>query len=77
MAALKTTMQWKIDYIFFQDTTLLHGVTDGDITTGDIIRYCFELSTILGCLAYLIVQQGEEIKNSGVTSFYRNLVSKY
>jgi len=56
-----------------KDTTLLHGVTDGDITTGDIIRYCFELSTILGCLAYLIVQQGEEIKNSGVTSFYRNL----
>ena len=38
-------------------------------------RYCFEISTILGCLAFLVIQQGEEIKNSGMQSFYRNLVT--
>ena len=31
--------------------------------------------TPIGCLAYLIIQQGEEIKNSGINSFWKNLVS--
>lgn len=37
-------------------------------------RYCFEVATILSTLEYVLVQQGEEIKNSGIDSFYRNLV---
>lgn len=31
--------------------------------------------TPIGCLAYLIIQQGEEIKNSGINSFWKNLVN--
>jgi len=37
-------------------------------------RYCFGIAAILGTLEYVFVQQGEEIKNSGVRSFFKNLV---
>ena len=45
----------------------------GPISATDITRYCFEVATLLGVFAYLLIQQGEEIKNSGSTSFIRNL----
>ena len=38
-----------------------------------LIFSSLQLATILGCLEFLILQQGEEIKNSGMASFYRNL----
>ncbi len=59
-----------------KETSLLTGIRSDteDITTTDITRYCFEIATILGCLAWLGIQQGEEIKNAGMRSFYRNLV---
>ena len=57
------------------ETSMLNGITSGEITTSDVTRYCFEAACILGCLAYLIIQQGEELKNSGINSFYRNMVS--
>jgi transient receptor potential cation channel subfamily V protein 6 len=59
-----------------KEVSLLTGLRSdtASITSTDITRYCFEVATIIGCLAYLIIQQGEEIKNSGIKSFYRNLV---
>ena len=60
-----------------QSVSLLTGIRyDTDpINSTDITRYSFEIATILGCLAWLIIQQGEEIKNAGLQSFWRNLVS--
>jgi transient receptor potential cation channel subfamily V protein 6 len=40
----------------------------------DIIRLTFELATVVGCLSYVIVQQGEEIKNQGLFSYVKQLV---
>ena len=37
-------------------------------------RYCFEIGTLLSTLAFMLFQLGEEIKNAGVKSFWRNLV---
>ncbi len=42
----------------------------------DIIRMVFEAFTVLGCLSFVIVQQGEEIKNQGLGSFLRQLVKE-
>ncbi|CAB4069140.1 TRPV6 [Lepeophtheirus salmonis] len=54
--------------------SLLIGIKSGsgDIDDIHIARYCFEISTILVSLMFLIVQQGEEIKNSGINSFFKN-----
>lgn len=41
----------------------------------DIIRMIFEALTVLGCLSYVFIQQGEEIKNMGLSSFLKQLVS--
>jgi len=38
-------------------------------------RYCFEIATVLGGISFIFIEQGEEIKNSGIGSFWRNLVS--
>ena len=40
-----------------------------------IVRYCFEVGTLLSTLAFMLFQLGEEIKNAGLMSFWRNLVS--
>ena len=40
-----------------------------------ILRYCFEVGTLLSTLAFMLFQLGEEIKNAGLMSFWRNLVS--
>ncbi|CAB0003660.1 unnamed protein product [Nesidiocoris tenuis] len=37
----------------------------------DYLRAGFEVCTILGVLSYLIIQQGEEIKNQGLVSFLK------
>ena len=38
-------------------------------------RYCFEIATLFGAIEFLFIQQGEEIKNSGMKSFLKNLVN--
>lgn len=40
----------------------------------DIMRYVFEICTIIGVLSYIIVQQGGEIKNQGLLSFLKQQV---
>lgn len=39
-----------------------------------IARYCAELCTIMGVLSFLIFQQGDEIKNQGLSAFLKQLV---
>ena len=61
------------------EESLLMGIKPG---TGDpdktaITRYCFEIATLLGTLEYTVIQQGEEIKNAGISSFYKNLVTSF
>lgn len=41
----------------------------------DIVRYCFEIGTILNVLCYLGLQQGDEIRNQGLISFLKQLVN--
>ena len=36
-------------------------------------RYCFEIGTLLSTFAFIFFQLGEEIKNAGPKSFWRNL----
>ena len=58
-----------------KDESMLTGIKKDtpQIDNANITRYCFEIATLLACLEFLIVQQGEEIKNSGIRSFCRNL----
>lgn len=37
----------------------------------DLIRYSAEICTILGVLSYIIVQQGDEVKNQGMNAFLK------
>lgn len=37
----------------------------------DLIRYGAEICTILGVLSYIIVQQGDEVKNQGLNAFLK------
>lgn len=41
----------------------------------DYMRIGFEISTILSCLAYLLIQQSIEIRNQGFYTFFHALVS--
>jgi hypothetical protein len=40
----------------------------------DLARYGFENGIVIGVLCYVIVEQGEEIKNQGFWSFFKQLV---
>lgn len=53
-----------------QDKPLL-----GETEWQDIARYGFEISTIVGVLSYIIVQQGGEMINQGFCNFIRQLVN--
>lgn len=44
-----------------------------DVTT--IIRYISEVCTLIGVLSYVIFQQGDEIKNQGLSAFTKQLVT--
>jgi len=46
----------------------------GGTEWNDLARYGFEVGTVIGVLCYVIVQQGEEIKNQGFWSFCKQLV---
>ena len=45
-----------------------------DIDNVFICRYCFEVATLLGVVSFMVFQLGEEIKNAGLNSFWKNLV---
>lgn len=49
------------------------GDDETDIST--YIRYGCECATIAGVLSYVILQQGDEIKNQGFKAFLKQLVS--
>ena len=38
-------------------------------------RYCFEIGTLLSVFAFMVFQLGEELKNAGLNSFWKNLVT--
>lgn len=40
-----------------------------------IARLCFELGTLLNCFSFIVFQQGNELKNQGLSGFVRQLVS--
>ncbi|XP_052899945.1 uncharacterized protein LOC128306464 [Anopheles moucheti] len=42
-----------------------------DFTTW--VRYGFEVATVMGVLSYVVLQQGDEIKNQGLFSFLKSL----
>lgn len=44
-------------------------VDEMDVT--DMIRYGAEICTILGVLSYVILQQGDEVKNQGLSAFLK------
>ncbi|XP_026467661.1 uncharacterized protein LOC113371242 [Ctenocephalides felis] len=44
---------------------------DSDIKT--LLRYVFEVATIMGVLSYVILQQGDEVKNQGMAAFLKQL----
>ncbi|KAL7744973.1 hypothetical protein ACLKA6_007242 [Drosophila palustris] len=52
---------------------------NGDDGDGDdynaqtVARYCAELATIAGVLSYVVFQQGDEIKNQGLSAFLKQL----
>ncbi|XP_023321114.1 transient receptor potential cation channel subfamily V member 5 isoform X3 [Eurytemora carolleeae] len=58
-------------------SSLLNGIKPrtGEMSSTDISRYCFEVATIISVLTFLTFQLGGEIKNAGVSSFWRNLKS--
>lgn len=45
-----------------------------DVT--DIIRYTCEILTVLGVLSYVVLQQGDEIKNQGLITFLKQQVGQ-
>ena len=40
-------------------------------------RYCFEIGTLLSVFAFMVFQLGEELKNAGLNSFWKNLVTLF
>lgn len=51
------------------------GLEISDARTG--IRLASELGTIASTLCYIILQQGDEIKNQGLVAYFKQLVSYY
>lgn len=46
----------------------------GDYNAQTVARYCAEFATLVGVLSYVIFQQGDEIKNQGLSAFLKQLV---
>lgn len=49
------------------------GLEISDVSSG--IRLGCELGTIISTLCYIILQQGDEIKNQGLIAYFKQLVS--
>lgn len=54
------------------NATEVNGDSDNNIR--EMIRYCSELATIFCVLSYVIFQQGDEIKNQGLSAFAKQMV---
>lgn len=48
---------------------------DDDLDITNILRYCSEVCTLIGVLSFVVVQQGDEIKNQGLNAFLKQLVT--
>lgn len=48
---------------------------DDSMNVMNIIRYGSEVATLIGVLSYVIFQQGDEIKNQGLSAFLKQLVT--
>ncbi|XP_068157294.1 LOW QUALITY PROTEIN: uncharacterized protein iav [Drosophila tropicalis] len=46
---------------------------DDNYNAQTVARYCAELATIAGVLSYVVFQQGDEIKNQGLSAFLKQL----
>ncbi|XP_050074270.1 uncharacterized protein LOC126561931 [Anopheles maculipalpis] len=65
------------------DLSVNDGSDAGDLTTDSAddevidfstwVRYGFEVATVMGVLSYVVLQQGDEIKNQGLFSFLKSL----
>ena len=55
--------------------SLVIGMKGGDeeVSKDDITRYIFELASLLGTFEFFLVQNGEELKNAGVGSYFKSL----
>lgn len=47
---------------------------DSDTNIRNMIRYCSEVATLVCVLSYVIFQQGDEIKNQGLSAFAKQMV---
>lgn len=62
------------------DATAMAQLSDGaaidenNYNAQTVARYCAELATIAGVLSYVVFQQGDEIKNQGLSAFLKQLV---
>lgn len=53
-------------------------VTDEDsLDATTVIRYVSEVATLMGVLSYIVLQQGDEIKNQGLPAFLKQLVIEF
>lgn len=50
---------------------------DESMDVSSIIRYSSEVATLAGVLSYVIFQQGDEIKNQGLSAFLKQLVKDF
>lgn len=48
---------------------------DDDNSIRDMIRYCSEIATLICVLSYVIFQQGDEIRNQGLSAFSKQMVN--
>lgn len=48
--------------------------SDQETDVQDIVRYCSEVATLIGVLSYVLIQQGDEIKNQGMAAYLKQLV---
>lgn len=48
--------------------------TNQETDVQEIVRYCSEIATLIGVLSYVLIQQGDEIKNQGMSAYLKQLV---
>lgn len=53
--------------------TIENNEEDKELDIRSIIRYTSEICTIMGVLSYVILQQGDEVKNQGLKAFLNQL----
>ena len=46
---------------------------DSEVSKDDITRYIFEIASLLGTFEFFLIQNGEELKNAGVSSYFKSL----